>query len=129
MSTINGIKIHNKLMEEACENFTADMEQVRKLYELIIREITNKSSKKAYKELYNKEYLKNIEDKVNQKVLEEIEISYGETIYDYLKVLSNRIANKKLIINYINFYGEDLAKVLTEKYLLAYQKDTLNTFL
>lgn len=63
MSTINGIKIHNKLMEEACENFTADMEQVRKLYELIIREITNKSSKKAYKELYNKEYLKNIEDK------------------------------------------------------------------
>ena len=65
--------------------------------------------------------LKNIEDEVNQKVLEEIEISYGETIYDYLKVLSNRIANKKLIINYINFYGEDLAKVLTEKYLLAYQ--------
>ena len=65
--------------------------------------------------------LKNIEDEVSQKVLEEIEISYGETIYDYLKVLSNRIANKKLIINYINFYGEDLAKVLTEKYLLAYQ--------
>lgn len=65
--------------------------------------------------------LKIIEDEVNQKVLEEIEISYGETIYDYLKVLSNRIANKKLIINYINFYGEDLAKVLTEKYLLAYQ--------
>ena len=63
--------------------------------------------------------LKNIEDEVNQKVLEEIEISYGETIYDYLKVLSNRIANKKLIINYINFYGEDLAKVLNEKYLLA----------
>ena len=50
-------------MSEACESFKADIEQFENLYELILREIAGKSSKKAYKELYNKEYLKNIEEK------------------------------------------------------------------
>ena len=113
MSTINGIKIHNKLMEEACENFTADMEQVRKLYELIIREITNKSSKKAYKELYNKEYLKNIEDK--EKIFEEevnnIRVNAGaiinsnywriEEIKNIYDVFQNEVTQK---------FGKDLSE-------------------
>ena len=113
MSTINGIKIHNKLMEEACENFTADMEQVRKLYELIIREITNKSSKKAYKELYNKEYLKNIEDKEKnfEEEVNNIRVTAGaiinsnywriEEIKNIYDVFQNEVTQK---------FGKDLSE-------------------
>ena len=113
MSTINGIKIHNKLMEEACENFTADMEQVRKLYELIIREITNKSSKKAYKELYNKEYLKNIEDKEKnfEEEVNNIRVNAGaiinsnywriEEIKNIYNVFQNEVTQK---------FGKDLSE-------------------
>lgn len=113
MSTINGIKIHNKLMEEACENFTADMEQVRKLYELIIREITNKSSKKAYKELYNKEYLKNIEDKEKnfEEEVNNIRVNSGaiinsnywriEEIKNIYDVFQNEVTQK---------FGKDLSE-------------------
>ena len=113
MSTINGIKIHNKLMEEACKNFTADMEQVRKLYELIIREITNKSSKKAYKELYNKEYLKNIEDKEKnfEEEVNNIRVNAGaiinsnywriEEIKNIYDVFQNEVTQK---------FGKDLSE-------------------
>ena len=113
MSTINGIKIHNKLMEEACENFTADMEQVRKLYELIIREITNKSSKKAYKELYNKEYIKNIEDKEKnfEEEVNNIRVNAGaiinsnywriEEIKNIYDVFQNEVTQK---------FGKDLSE-------------------
>lgn len=113
MSTINGIKIHNKLMEEACENFNADMEQVRKLYELIIREITNKSSKKAYKELYNKEYLKNIEDKEKnfEEEVNNIRVNAGaiinsnywriEEIKNIYDVFQNEVTQK---------FGKDLSE-------------------
>ena len=113
MSTINGIKIHNKLMEEACENFTADMEQVRKLYELIIREITNKSSKKAYKELYNKEYLKNREDKEKnfEEEVNNIRVNAGaiinsnywriEEIKNIYDVFQNEVTQK---------FGKDLSE-------------------
>ena len=69
MSAINGRKIHKQLMEETCKNIELDMAQFNNLYELILKETSGKSSKKAYKELYNKEYLKNIEEK--EKTIEE----------------------------------------------------------
>ena len=82
MAAINGVKIHNKLMSEACENFKADIEQFENLYELILREIAGKSTKKAYRELYNKEYLKSIEDKEKnfEKELNNIKINAGALI-------------------------------------------------
>ena len=69
-------------MSEACENFKADIEQFENLYELILREIAGKSTKKAYRELYNKEYLKNIEDKEKnfEKELNNIKINAGALI-------------------------------------------------
>lgn len=63
MTTTTGPKAHKKMMEQACSNFELDIIQIDKLYELLLREIANKSTKKAYEELYNKTYLKNIEDK------------------------------------------------------------------
>ena len=71
MAAINGIKVHKQLMAENCKNLELDMQQFNNLYQLIVKEITSKKTKKAYKELYNKEYLKNIEDK-EKNVEEEI---------------------------------------------------------
>ena len=63
LTVINGQKRHDKLMTEACNNFELDIKQINNLYELILREIANKGTKKIYKELYNKTYLKEIEEK------------------------------------------------------------------
>lgn len=82
MTAMNGKKVHEKLMEEACKNFELDIAQIEKLYELVIRETIGKSTKKAYKELYNKTYLKDIEE--NEKNFEEevtnIKINMGTVI-------------------------------------------------
>lgn len=64
MTAINGKKSHDQLMSEACKDFELDIEQINNLYKLIMKEITNKSTKKAYDELYNKDYLKNINKKI-----------------------------------------------------------------
>ena len=82
MTTIAGIKAHKKKMEEACQNFELDMIQIHNLYELILREISNKSTKKAYKELYNKTYLKSIEDKEKnfEEEVNNIKINIGTVI-------------------------------------------------
>lgn len=63
MTVIHGTKSHNRLMSEACENFNTDIAQIDNLYDLLLREITNKATKKAYKELYNKSYLTDIKEK------------------------------------------------------------------
>ena len=63
MTVIHGRKSHNRLMSEACENFNTDIIQINNLYELLIKEIANKATKKAYKELYNKSYITDIKDK------------------------------------------------------------------
>ena len=63
MAAISGKKAHQKIMEEACENFRLDEKQIHNLYELLIRETTGKSTKKAYAEFYNKTYLKEIQEK------------------------------------------------------------------
>ena len=59
---IHGKRMHRNLMLEACENFDTDVVQIDNLYTLLLKEITNKSTKKAYKELYNKSYLIDIEE-------------------------------------------------------------------
>lgn len=82
MTAMNGKKVHERLMEEACKNFETDMVQIGNLYELVLKETTGKSTKKAYNELYNKNYLKDIEEK--EKDFEEevtnIKINMGTVI-------------------------------------------------
>ena len=63
MTAMAGAKAHQKMMEEACEDFELDIEQINNLYELILKEIAGKSTKRAYNELYNKNYLKDIQEK------------------------------------------------------------------
>ena len=59
MTAISGTRAHKKMMMEACNNFELDIMQIEKLYELILRETNNRSTKKGYNQLYNKTYLKN----------------------------------------------------------------------
>ena len=63
MTVLYGRKSHNRLMSEACENFNTDIVQINNLYELLLKEVANKATKKAYKELYNKSYLIDIQEK------------------------------------------------------------------
>ena len=62
MTAINGEKVHKQMMQEACKNFELDVEQINNLYNLLLREIAGKSTKKAYKELYNSTYLAEMEE-------------------------------------------------------------------
>jgi len=54
-------KVHRKLMLEACKALNSDLEQINKLYDIILKEIAGRSTKKIYKENYNKEYLIDME--------------------------------------------------------------------
>lgn len=63
MTVIHGRKSHNRLMSEACESFNADIVQINNLYELLLKEIANKATKKSYRDLYNKSYLTEIKEK------------------------------------------------------------------
>lgn len=82
MTAISGTRAHKKMMIEACNNFELDMIQIKNLYELILKEVANKATKKAYKELYNKTYLRNIEDKEKnfEKEVNNVNISMGTVI-------------------------------------------------
>lgn len=50
-------------MSEACEKFNAYTKQINNLYELLLKEIVNKATKKCYTQLYNKSYLLDIQRK------------------------------------------------------------------
>lgn len=82
MTAISGARAHKKMMVEACNNFELDMIQIKNLYELIQKEVTNKATKKAYKELYNKTYLREIEDKEKnfEEEVNNVNISMGTVI-------------------------------------------------
>lgn len=62
VTVISGEDNHKKLMEEATKDFLVDIAQIDNLYELVLKEIANKSTKKAYDELYNKTYLEKLEN-------------------------------------------------------------------
>ncbi len=64
-------KIHRKLMLEACRNLNDDLVHIDSLYDILLKEIASRASKRLYKENYDKSYLLNIE-KVSEDVGEEI---------------------------------------------------------
>lgn len=73
MNVVGGEKEHKKLMDEACQNLSKDLEQIENLYDLLLKEISGKSTKKAYKEQYSPEYMqdllrdeKNFEEKISK---------------------------------------------------------------
>ena len=118
MTSINGPKTHEKLMEEACKNFDEDMIQINNLYELILKEALGKSTKKLYNNLYNKNYLKQIESKEKdfQKEATTIKVNLGtvinsnywriEGIKNVYKVFQEEVSEK---------FGKDLSDYKIEE--------------
>ena len=82
MTAMAGAKVHQEMMEKACEDFEVDIKQINNLYELILKEIAGKSTKRAYNELYNKSYLKDIQEKERsfEKELTGIKLNMGAVI-------------------------------------------------
>ena len=82
MTAMAGTKAHQKMMEQACEDFESDINQINNLYELILKEIAGKSTKRAYNELYNKNYLKDIQEKelTFERELTSIRLNMGAVI-------------------------------------------------
>ena len=118
MAAINGIKAHRQLMAENCKHLELDMQQFNNLYELILKEISGKATKKAYKELYNKEYLKNIEEKEKnfEEEINNIRIKPGtiinsnywriEEIKNIYNVFQNEVTER---------FGKDLSEFKLEE--------------
>ena len=118
MTAINGLKAHKVMMAEACEKFELDIEQFENLYQLILREIAGKSTKKVYNELYNKEYLKNIEEKEKnfEEAINNIKLKAGtiinsnywriDGIKNIYEVFQNEITTK---------FGKDLSEYQLEE--------------
>ena len=118
MTAINGLKAHKGMMAEACEKFELDIEQFENLYQLVLREIAGKSTKKAYNELYNKEYLKNIEEKEKnfEEAINNIKLKAGtiinsnywriDGIKNIYEVFQNEITTK---------FGKDLSEYQLEE--------------
>lgn len=105
MTAISGEKVHNKMMMEACNNFELDIMQIDKLYELIMRETNNRSTKKGYNQLYNKTYLKNIEDKEKnfEQEVNNVNISMGT-------VINSNYWRIEGIKNIYNVFQEEVSK-------------------
>ena len=106
MTAINGAKVHKNLMSEACEQFEKDMDRFDNLYELVVKEITGKATKKAYKELYDVEYLNEINKKEEnlEKELNNLKMNSGviinsdswriEEIKNIYNVFENEVTQK-----------------------------------
>ena len=105
MTAISGTRAHKKMMMEACNNFELDIMQIEKLYELILRETNNRSTKKGYNQLYNKTYLKNIEDKEKnfEQEVNNVNISMGT-------VINSNYWRIEGIKNIYNVFQEEVSK-------------------
>ena len=128
MTTIAGESVHKRKMEEACKNFELDMIQIHNLYELILREIANKSTKKAYKELYNKTYLMNIEDKEKnfEEEVNNIKINMGTVINsNYWRIEGIKNVYNVFQDEVTKKFGKDLSEFKLEEPTQVEQDDSI----
>jgi len=115
LTAINGRNTHEELMQEACQNFESDIQQIDNLYELVIRETTGKSTKKAYNELYNKTYLRDIEQKERkfEQEITNLKVNMGT-------VINSNYWRIEGIKNVYNVFQEEISEKF-EKDLSEYQ--------
>ncbi len=112
MNVIGGEKEHKKLMSEASDNLQKDLVQIKNMYELIVKEITNKSTKKSYKELYNPEYLQELkeDEKEFERSVSKLNM-IGTVIYpEYWRVDGMQKIYETFRDIITNIYGKDLSE-------------------
>ena len=88
LNIVGGEKEHKKLMNEACKNFENDLIQIKNLYEIVIKEVSGRATKKMYKDLYNPEYVQELieDEKQFEKSISKLNV-VGTIIYpDYWRL-------------------------------------------
>lgn len=110
LNIVGGEKEHKKLMESACKNFESDLIQIKNLYEIIIKEISGKATKKMYKDLYKPEYVQGLieSEKQFEKSISKLNV-IGTIIYpDYWRLdgMQKILEQFKLIVT--GEYNRDL---------------------
>ncbi len=126
MTIVHGRKSHNRLMSEACENFNTDAIQINNLYELLIKEVANKATKKAYKELYNKSYLKEIKEKEERFKREKNRINLNTATLlnsNYWRIEGIRNIYTIFYKNVSEVFGRDVAEFDLPKEFREYSAD------
>lgn len=111
ITVIHPKKTHRKLMLEACRNLADDVQQINNLFELILKEIAGRSTKKGYKQLYNKSYLLEIEQtEVDfQKEKDRININAGTIINsNYWRIEGIKNIYTVFYNDVSEVYGKDL---------------------
>lgn len=112
LNIMNGQKEHRKLMEEACKYLELDLEQIQNLYELIQKEISGKSTKKAFKELYNMEYLYELDNKQKEFELKVSKLNLVGTIInpDYWRIEGVKKIYEVFRNIMVNVFEKDLSE-------------------
>lgn len=126
MTIVHGRKSHNRLMSEACENFNTDAVQINNLFELLIKEVTNKATKKAYKELYNKSYLTEIKEKEERFKREKNRINLNTATLlnsNYWRIEGIRNIYTVFYKNVSEVFGRDVAEFDIPKEFREYSSD------
>lgn len=134
VTVISGKEIHNELMDDVTKDFLLDMQQIDNLYELVLREIASKSTKKAYDELYNKTYLKDIEsnDQTLKQEINNMNIHTATVISaNYWRTygIKNIFAIFKEIV--VGKYDKDLSEYeekVVEEDVLGFESDIFDEF-
>ena len=116
MTAMNGPKVHQDMMQEACTNFDLDMAQIKNLYEILLKEISGKATKKIYKELYDNTYLKGIEEREKNFEKEVSNINIAGTF------LNSNYWRLEGIKNIYNVFEEQITKNL-EKDLSEFKEE------
>lgn len=111
ITVIYGKRMHRVLMVEACDKLEKDMEQVGNLYEIILKEISEKSTKKIYRDLYNKSYLIEIEgnDAKFKKEKTKLSLSVGTVMNsNYWRIEGIKNIYTVFYKNIVEVFGKDL---------------------
>lgn len=106
-------KVHRKLMLEACRNLSLDLVQIDNLYNLILREVAGRSTKKMYKENYNKTYLSEIEKTAEsaQKEREKLKVNAVAVMnLNYWRIEGIRRIYEVFDEDMSKFYNRDLSE-------------------
>lgn len=88
LNIVGGEKEHKKLMNNACINFENDLVQIKNLYEIVVKEISGRATKKMYKDLYKPEYVQELieDEKQFEKSISKLNV-VGTIIYpDYWRL-------------------------------------------
>ena len=112
MNIAGGEREHEKVMIESCVNVQKDLIQIQNMYSLLLKEITDKSSKKAYRDLYNREYLYDLEQSENEfeKSLSTLNMA-GIIVYpDHWRIEGMRKIYETFKFLITENYGKDLSE-------------------